>query len=130
MSELREEILGAGVNKKKLIGVALVAILLISLFGYSVYFVSFLFGSQRPFPNKGYDETPEEDVILKAPELPLDILTELLNFFADNPEDLLKFLDLIDDPMDFADVIQDMLDGDIDDFDIGDFSQALLPLYC
>jgi len=52
MSELREEILSAGINKKKVAGIALVAILLMSAFAYSVYFISFLFGSQRPSPNK------------------------------------------------------------------------------
>ncbi len=71
MSELREEILGAGVNKKKAIGVVLIAILLISTFAYSVYFISFLFGSQRPSPNKNYEDTPYEDADLAVPPLPL-----------------------------------------------------------
>ena len=127
MSELREEILGAGTNRKKVVGIVLVAILLMSMFAYSVFFISFLFGSQRPSPNKNYDNTPYEDADLVMPPLPLDILQELLDFFLQNPEDLLKFMDLLD-PQDFADVIEEMLDADIDDFDIGDFSQALLPL--
>ncbi|KKM71453.1 hypothetical protein LCGC14_1430460 [marine sediment metagenome] len=127
MSELREEILGAGVNKKKVIAVVLVAVLLTSFFSYSVFFISALFGSQRPSPNKEYKETPYEEVETILPPLPLDILLELLSFFADNPELLADFLDVLD-LEDFADVMEEMLDGDIDNFDIGDFSQALLPI--
>jgi len=137
MSELREEILGAGINRKKVIGIALVAILLISMFAYSVYFISFLFGSQRPAPNEEYHDD-YEDVLKVMPPLPLDILTELMDYFLNlTQEDLLDFMDqldledladLEDFAGDFADVIEDMIDADIDDFDIGDFSQALLPI--
>ncbi|MHA2128650.1 MAG: transglutaminase-like domain-containing protein, partial [Promethearchaeota archaeon] len=127
MSELREEILGAGINKKRLIGVALVAALLVAMFAYSVVFISFLFGSRRPLPSENYDDTPFEPADLVVPPLPLDILTELLDFFLNNPDELLKLASLID-PDDFADVLSDMIDADIDDFDIGNFSQALLPL--
>ncbi len=136
MSALREEILGAGINKKKVIGIALVAILLISVFAYSVVFFSFLFGSKRPSPNEEYHDD-YEDVLKVMPPLPLDILSELLDFFLNNPEDMLKFMDLLDlenldDYMDqvgdLSDVLEDMIDADIDNFDISDFSQALLPL--
>ena len=127
MSELREEILGAGINKKKVIGVVLVAVLLMSTFAYSVFFLSFLFGSQRPSPNKEYENTAYEDAELVMPPLPLDILLALMDYFLQNPEDLLKFMDLLD-PEDFADVISDMMDADIDNFDINDFSQALLAI--
>ena len=136
MSELREEILGAGINKKKVIGILLIAVLLISVFAYSVLFFSYLFGSQRPSPNEEYHDE-YEDVLKVMPPLPLDILSELMEYFLANPEDLLDFMDALDledlaDLEDFAgdfsDVIEDMIDADIDDFDISDFSQALLPL--
>ena len=126
MSELREEILRAGINKKRVIGVVLVAILLMSVFAYSVFFFSFLFGSQRPSPNEKYHDE-YEDVLKVMPPLPLDILASLMDYFLQNPEDYLKFMDLLD-PQDFADVINEMIDADIDDFDIGDFSQTLLAI--
>jgi len=137
MSELREEILGAGINKKRVIGIVLVAILLISMFAYSVVFFSFLFGSQRPSPNEEYHDD-YEDVLRVMPPLPLDILSELMDFLdLLTPEDLADFMDLFDledladledFAEDFADVIEEMIDADIDNFNIGDFSQALLPL--
>ena len=125
MSELREEILGGGINKKRVIGVVLVAVLLISVFAFSTFFLSSLFGSLRTPPNKEKANTTYEDVEKIAPPLPLDFLTELLKYL--NASQLAKLAENID-PQDLADIIEDMNDGDIDDLDLSLFSQALLPL--
>lgn len=125
MSELREELLGSTINKKRIIGVALVAILLISVFGFSVVLTSLLFGSQRPFPSKEKRETDYEVVEKIAPPFPLDFLTELMQYLT--PEQLADLAGDID-PQDLADLIENMMDGDIDNLDLSLFSQALLPL--
>ncbi|KKK41158.1 hypothetical protein LCGC14_0594470 [marine sediment metagenome] len=125
MSELREEILGGGINKKRVIGVVLVAVLLISVFAFSTFFLSSLFGSLRTPPNKEKANTPYEDVEKIAPPLPLDFLTELLKYL--NASQLAKLAENID-PQDLADIIENMNDGDVDDLDLSLFSQALLPL--
>jgi len=125
MSELREELLGGGINKKRVLGVILVTILLISMFGFSVVLTSLLFNSQRPFPSKEKANTDYEDAEKIKPPLPLDFLTELLKYLS--PEQLADLADLID-PQDLADIIENMEDGDVDDLDLSQFSQALLPL--
>ena len=126
MSELREEILGAGINKKRIIGIALVAIILISMFAFSVTFFSFLFGSQRPDPSRRKAETDYEDALLIKPPFPFnaDWLQNLLNQF--NLSDLAN---LNIDNQTLIDMLSDLLDGDISDLDLGNFSAGeILPL--
>ena len=118
MSELREELLGGGVNKKRVIGVILVAVLLISVFAFSTFFISLLFGSQRTNPNKNLKDTDQEDALLIAPPYPFD---------ADFWQDLLDQVDPADIP-NLLDMLSEMFDGDIDDLDLGNFSQGLLDL--
>ncbi len=114
MSDLRDEILGAGINKKRIIGVALVAILLIGMFAFSTVLFSFLFGTQRTTPSKPYsDDWEDADLVDNYP------------FDADFWQDL---LDQVDDPASLLDMLSEMLDGDIDDLDLGNFSQGLLDL--
>jgi hypothetical protein len=125
MSELREELLGSAINKKRIIGIILVAVLLISMFGFSVVLFSLLFGSQRPFPSKEKANTDYEDAEKIAPPPPLDFLTELLQHLT--PEQLANLANNMD-PQDLADLIENMMDGDVDDLDLSQFSQALLPL--
>ncbi|MFX0038201.1 MAG: transglutaminase-like domain-containing protein [Promethearchaeota archaeon] len=115
MSDLRDELLGTGVNKKRIIGVALVAMLLIAIFAFSTVFISFLFGTQRPNPNKQKDGTDWEDVIL-VDDYPFD---------ADFWQDL---LDQVDDPASLLEMLSEMFDGNIDDLNLGNFSQGLLDL--
>ncbi|MFX1573098.1 MAG: transglutaminase-like domain-containing protein [Promethearchaeota archaeon] len=116
MSELREELLAGGINKKRIIALLLVTIILISLFTFSVVVVSLLFGTQRIEPNKEKAITPPEDVILVAPPLPLDFLEQLLKYFQNDPEALQQLTEFLNE----------MFDGDIDNFDLSDYSQALL----
>ncbi|MFW9878162.1 MAG: transglutaminase family protein, partial [Candidatus Thorarchaeota archaeon] len=116
MSDLREEILGTGINKKKIIGIILVALLLIGMFAFSTVFISFLFGTQRPYPSKEKSETDPEDAELIKPPFPFDE-----DFWQD-------LLDQVDDPEALLDMLSEMFDGDIDDLDLGNFSQGLLDL--
>jgi hypothetical protein len=118
MSELREEILGAGINKKRVLGVILVAVLLISAFAFSTFFISLLFGSQRLDPNDKIGDAEEEFPILIAPPYPFDE-----DFWQDFIDDLSP-----DELQNLLDMLSDMFDGDIDDLDLGNFSQGLLDL--
>ncbi|MFW9896703.1 MAG: transglutaminase domain-containing protein, partial [Candidatus Thorarchaeota archaeon] len=113
-----DEILGAGINKKRVIGVILVAILLISAFAFSTVFISFLFGSQRLDPNERKEGTEYEEALLVAPPYPFDedFWQDLLDQI--NPEDIPELLAML----------SEMFDGDIDDLDLGNFSEGLLNL--
>jgi len=117
MSEFREDLLISPINKKRVIGIFLVTILLISLFAFSVLLYSFIFGSQRPFPSDQLSEAEYEEgnpVFIPIPFNWSDIFDNL-NLSQDQLQDLL-------------DSLQDMFDGDIDDLDLGNFSQSILSL--
>jgi hypothetical protein len=116
MSDLRDELLGASINKKRVIGVALVAMLLISIFAFSTVFLAFLFGTQRPDPSKEKDNTDPYPVVLVDIPYPFDE-----DFWQD-------LLDQVDDPASLLDTLSEMFDGDIDDLDLTNFSQSLLDL--
>ena len=131
MSELRGELVGAGINKKRVITVILVAVLLISVFAFSTALFSFLFNTQRVAPSKQKSETEYEEAELILPPPPFDLrdlledltpeqLAELMELFEDlTPEQLAELMDQ---------VLSEMLDGGIDDLDLSDFSKALLAL--
>ena len=126
MSELREEILGAGINKKRIIGIALVAIILIAMFAFSVTVFSYLFGSERPDPSREKATTPYEDALLIKPPFPFDadFLQSLLDQFNMSLLDQLNI-----DNQTLINMLSDLLDGDISDLDLGDFSDgSILPL--
>ncbi|MFX0105414.1 MAG: hypothetical protein ACFE75_07985, partial [Candidatus Hodarchaeota archaeon] len=116
MPELREELLGTTINKKRILAIALVIIILIGMFAFSVTLISFLFGSQRPFPSRQKEFTEDEDPLLIKPPYPFDE-----DFWQD-------LLDQVDDPTALLDMLSEMLDGDIDDLDLSNFSQGLLDL--
>ena len=117
MSDLREELLGSSVNKKRIIAVALVALLLISMFAFSTVLFSFLFGTQRPYPSREKANTDYEDAELTKPPYPFD---------EDFWQDLLD--DLNNPPDSLLDTLAEMFDGNIDDLDLGNFSESLLAL--
>ncbi|MFX1364305.1 MAG: transglutaminase-like domain-containing protein [Promethearchaeota archaeon] len=126
MSELREEILGAAINKKRIIGVILVAILLTSIFAFSTVFFNYIFGSQRELPNRNLENETEEEplLILPPPPLDLDDLLDLLDQFDPN---LLDQLDIDNESL--MNMFSDLLDGNLDDLDLGDFSMgSILPI--
>ncbi|MFX1591730.1 MAG: transglutaminase domain-containing protein, partial [Promethearchaeota archaeon] len=116
MSDLREELLRGGVNKKRVIAIALVAMLLVAMFAFSTVLFSFLFGTQRPYPSREKSKTDYEDADLIKPPYPFDE-----DFWQD-------LLDQVDDPASLLDMLSEMFDGDIDDLDLGNFSQGLLDL--
>ncbi len=118
MSELREEILGASINKKRVLGVILVAVLLISVFAFSMVFISLLFGGQRLDPSDRKVDADEEIPLLIAPPYPFDE-----DFWRDLFDDLTP-----EELQDLMDMLSEMFDGDIDELDLGNFSQELLDL--
>ncbi|MFX1374975.1 MAG: transglutaminase domain-containing protein [Promethearchaeota archaeon] len=116
MSDIREELLGGGVDKKRVMGVILVALLLVSVFAFSTVFFSFLFGTQRDKFNKRYEGTEYEWADPTPGEYPFD---------EDFWQDLLDQVDPEDLP-ELLDMLEEMFDGDIDDLDLGNFSEGLL----
>ena len=118
MSDIRDELLGSTINKKRVIGVILVALLLVSVFAFSTAFFSFLFNSQRPSPNKQKDGLDYEYADPTPPPYPFD---------EDFWQDLLDQVDPEDIP-ELLDMLEEMFDGDIDDLDLGNFSEGLLDL--
>ncbi|MHA1883757.1 MAG: transglutaminase domain-containing protein [Promethearchaeota archaeon] len=116
MSDLRDELLGTGVNKKRTIGIILVAVLLLSVFAFSTVIIGYLFNTLRLDPNTKLEGTPPEYPELILPPYPFDE-----DFWQD-------LLDQVDNPQDLLDMLSDMFDGDIDDLDLGNFSQGLLDL--
>ena len=118
MVDIREELIGAGINKKRVMGVILVALLLVSVFAFSTFFFSFLFGTQRLNPNKEKAETEYEDAELIKPPYPFDE-----DFFKDLFDDLSP-----DEIAEIMEMLEEMMDSSIDDLDLSDFSEALLAL--
>ncbi|MFX1493961.1 MAG: transglutaminase-like domain-containing protein [Promethearchaeota archaeon] len=117
MPEFREDLLISPINKKRVIGIFLITILFISLFAFSVLLYSLIFGSQRPYPSDQLSEAEYEEgnpVFIPIPFNWTDIFNNL-NLTQDQLQDLL-------------DSLQDMFDGDIDDLDLGNFSQTILGL--
>ncbi|MFX0030946.1 MAG: transglutaminase domain-containing protein, partial [Candidatus Hermodarchaeota archaeon] len=123
MSELREEILGIGINKKRILGVILVAIFLIAIFAFSTAFFSYLFGSQRRDPSEKLEDAIQEYPLLIKPPFPFDA-----DFWQDLFEDY-NMTDISPELLEsLTEMLTEMMDGDIDDLDLGDFSEGLLPL--
>ncbi|MHA1195543.1 MAG: transglutaminase domain-containing protein [Promethearchaeota archaeon] len=116
MSEFREELLLSTVDKKRVISIIIVAILLIAMFAFSSSLFSVLWGSQRPSPNDKLSEAEYEETKLVQIPFPYNFSDFLnLNLTQDQLNDLL-------------DALQDMFDGNIDNLDLGNFSEALLAL--
>ncbi|MFX0009311.1 MAG: transglutaminase-like domain-containing protein, partial [Candidatus Hermodarchaeota archaeon] len=115
MSEFRDDLLVTSIDKKRVIKIFILAGILLGAFLFSTFLFSLIGESQRPDPNNEYGNAiPVDDVQkidfpfpynmsdfqMQFPNLTLDQLTELLNMF----------------------------DGDIEDLDLNDFSQALAAL--
>jgi len=114
MSEFRDDLLVTTVNKKRVIGVIIIAGILVSLFAFSSFLFSLIWGGQRPNPSDRLSEAEYEDVVLILPPFPYnlsDFQNQFPNISLDQLQDLL-----------------DMFDGDIDDLDLSNFSQTILPL--
>jgi len=120
MSEFREDLLVTTINKKRLIKIILIAILLVTSFAFSVFLFSLLWGSQRPLPSDRLSEAEDEDVLLILPPFPYN-----MSDFQDQFSDLNLTQEQLED---LLDAIQDMFDGDIDNLDLGNYSQTLAAL--
>ena len=92
--------------------------MLVSVFAFSTFFFSFLFGTQRLNPNKEKAETEYEDAELIKPPYPFDE-----DFFQDLFDDLSP-----DEIAEIMEMLEEMMDSSIDDLDLSDFSEALLAL--
>ncbi|MCJ7647666.1 MAG: transglutaminase domain-containing protein, partial [Candidatus Lokiarchaeota archaeon] len=117
MSEFREELLVTSIDKKRVIKIIAVAVLLISAFAFSIILSNLIFDTQRTYPSDQLSEAEEETGIqLTLPPFPYN-----LSDFQD--------LNLTQDQLDsLLDALQDMFDGDIDDLDLSNFSQGQLAL--
>jgi len=115
MSEFRDDLLVTKINKKRVIGVILIAFILVSLFAFSSFLFSLLWGGQRLFNSDNYSDSEiDTDVVLYLAPPPFDfsdLLNQTPNFTLDQLQDII-----------------DMFDGDIDDFDLINFSQSIIPL--
>ncbi len=120
MSEFREDLLASTINKKRLVKIIFTAVLLVTSFAFSVFLFSLLWGTQRPLPSDRLSEAEDEDVILMLPPFPYN-MSDFQDQFSD--------LNLTQDQLqDLLDALQDMFDGDIDDLDLGNYSQTLASL--
>ena len=112
MSELHEDLLAPRITKKRVIAVILVTGFLISFFTFSVYLTSFIFGTQRIDPSERVEDAEYDEYLLVLPPIPQDY------------KDLLDSLDLDDlkdlglEPEDIAEFLEEMNDGDIDNYDL------------
>ncbi len=116
MSEFREDLLVSTINKKRLVKIILTAVLLVASFAFSVFLFSLLWGTQRPLPSDRLLDAEYEDVVLIMPPFPYN-MSDFLDQFSDINLTLDQLQDLLD-----------MFDGDIDDLDLSNFSQTILPL--
>ncbi|MCK4687868.1 MAG: hypothetical protein KAT66_07045, partial [Candidatus Lokiarchaeota archaeon] len=114
MSVIGEDLLGKKINKKRVLGIVLIAILLISMFAFSTVLLNLLFGIQRSDFNDSIEDKEEEDAPPLTPYFPW----EDFNFSDIPPEDLEDLLDML----------SDLLDGDSDDLDLSQFSEGLMAL--
>ncbi len=120
MSEFREDLLASTINKKRLVKIIFTAALLVASFAFSVFLFSLLWGTQRPLPSYELDRAKYEDVVLIMPPFPYN-MSDFQDQFSD--------LNLTQDQLqDLLDALQDMFDGDIDNLDLGNYSQTLASL--
>ena len=102
MSIIGEDILGKKIDKKRVMGIVLIAILLISMFAFSTVLLNLLFGTQRHDFNDSIEDKEYEDAPPLTPYFPWEDIN-----FSD---------------------ISELLDGDLDDLDLSQFSEELLAL--
>ncbi len=117
MSEFREELLVTSIDKKRVIKIILVAVLLIAAFAFSIILSSFLFNTLRPYPSDQLARAKEETGIqLTLPPFPYNLSDfQNLNLTQDQLNNLL-------------DALKNMFNGNIDNLDLGNFSQSQLAL--
>ncbi|MFX0074763.1 MAG: transglutaminase domain-containing protein [Candidatus Hermodarchaeota archaeon] len=120
MSEFREDLLATPINTKRVIKIVVTAVLLLEAFMFSTVLLNLLWDNQRPPPSDRLAEAEDEDVILVLPPFPYN-LTDFQDLFGNQ--------NLTSDQLsDILDALQEMFDGNIDDLDLSNFTQALAGL--
>jgi hypothetical protein len=117
MPEFREDLLITAINKKRVIGIILVTVLLIAAFALSILLSSLIFGGQRPSPSDELSKARQDEGIqlIKSP-FPFNFSDfQNMNLTQDQLSNLL-------------DMLQNMFDGNITNLDLGNYSQGLLAL--
>jgi len=132
MSELTRELIEPTVTKKHVIEVIILVGILITAFAFSVFFVSLIFGTQRKEPSSNLEDAEYENAEQLEPHFPIDLndLWDYLNIedledledlgidISDlDPQDLEDLANLVDE-QDIANFVQEMNDGDIDNYDL------------
>jgi len=117
MSEFREELLVTSIDKKRVIKIIAVAVLLIFAFAFSIILSSLIFNTQRLNPSDQLEYADEETGIqLTLPPFPYNLSDfQDLNLTQDQLNNLL-------------DALKNMFNGNIDNLDLGNFSQSQLAL--
>ncbi len=117
MSELSEDLLAPTLTKKRVIGVIIVAVLLVSLLATSTYFLSLIFDSQRIEPSERVEDAEYDylQLVLVPPPFDISDLIDDLN--------LTPFMDQLTEQM-----LEEMLDGQIDDLDLTNYGLAIAAL--
>ena len=120
MSEFREDLLVSTINKKRIVKIILIAVLLVTSFAFSILLFSLLWGTQRPLPSDQLSEAEYEPAIPTKIPLPFDF-SDLFDLFSN--------LNLTEEQLnDIIVSLQDFLDADIEDLDLNDFASLLLAL--
>ncbi|MFX1320356.1 MAG: transglutaminase family protein [Promethearchaeota archaeon] len=114
MSVIGEDLSGKKIDKKRVLGIVIIAILLISMFAFSTVLLNLLFGTQR----YDFDDSVSDKDEVNEPPLTPYFPWEDLNFSDIPPEDLDDLLDML----------SDLLDGNSDDLDLSQFSEGLMAL--
>jgi hypothetical protein len=112
MSDVYEDLLGRGIDKKRIVKVIGVAVLLVGIFAWQTTLFSFLLGTQRQDPNEELRGTDYYFVNKTLILPPLDFLDALL--------------DMLDG--DELDALKDMMDGYIDDLNVSAYAALLAAL--
>ena len=149
MSEIKKKLLEPVITKKQVIWIIVLAGVLVTSFAFSSYFFSLVLGTQRDEPSDELDTAEHEDAKQLTPHYPFD-MDDLLDWLEDNMDDLdysdledledlgidISDIDLSDlallnetiDEEEIAQFIADMMDGDVDDYDLAIAGLAIAAL--
>ena len=117
MPESRENLLVTTINKKRVIGIVLVTALLMAAFAFSILLSSLIFGGQRSSPSDELSKARQDEGI--------QLITSPFPFNFSDFQDLNLTQDQLSN---LLDMLQNMFDGNINNLDLGNYSQGLLAL--
>jgi hypothetical protein len=95
MSEFRENLLFTSIDKKRVIKILVVAVLLFTAFAFSIILSSLIFDTQRPYPSDQLSQAEEETgITLVLPPFPYNMSDfQGLNLTQDQLDSLLDMFD-------------------------------------